>query len=52
MAVLVQVGFDDDELELVDLAAGGRRDDLSALHAGAVGVVSHLEAGKNGFNHV
>lgn len=44
VAVLVQVGFDDDELELVDLAAGGRSDDLSALHAGAVSVVPHLEA--------
>lgn len=42
VAVLVQVRFDDDQLELVDLAAGGRSDDLSALHAAAVGVVPYL----------
>ncbi|KAG7225078.1 hypothetical protein INR49_014534 [Caranx melampygus] len=33
VTVLVQVGFNDDKLELVDLAAGGRSDDLSALDA-------------------
>lgn len=42
VAVLVQVGFDNDQLQLVDLATGGRRDDLSALHAAAVGVVPYL----------
>lgn len=37
VAVLVQVSLDDDELQLVAaLAAGGRRDDLPALNAGAV----------------
>lgn len=37
VAVLVQVGLDDDELQLVAaLTAGGRRDDLPALNAGAV----------------
>lgn len=42
VAVLVQVGFDDDQLQLVDLTAGGRSDDLSALHTAAVGVVPNL----------
>ena len=42
VAVLVQVGFNDDQLELVDLAAGGRGDDLSALHTAAVCVVPNL----------
>lgn len=40
--ILVQVGFDDDQLELVDLTAGGRSDDLAALNAAAVCVVSDL----------
>lgn len=44
VAVLVQVGFDDDQLQLVDLATRGRRDDLSALHAAAIGVVPYLSA--------
>lgn len=44
VSVLVQVGLDDDELQLVAaLTAGRRRDDLPALDAGAVGVVSNLE---------
>lgn len=44
VAVLVQVGLDDDELQLVAaLTASRRRDDLPALNAGAVGVVSDLE---------
>lgn len=42
VAVLVQVGLDDDQLQLVDLAAGGRGDDLPALHAAAVSVVPDL----------
>lgn len=42
VAVLIQVGFNDDQLELVDLAAGGRGDDLPALHAAAVSVVPNL----------
>lgn len=42
VAVLVQVGFNDDQLELVDLAARGRSDDLSALHTAAVSVVPDL----------
>ena len=41
-AVFVQVGLDDDQLELVDLSAGGRRDDLPALNATAVRVVPDL----------
>lgn len=45
VAVLVQVGLDDDELQLVAaLPAGRRRDDLPALDAGAVRVVPDLEA--------
>lgn len=40
--ILIQVGFNDDQLELVDLAARGWSDDLSALHAAAVCVVPHL----------
>lgn len=44
VAILVQVGLDDDELQLVAaLAAGRRRDDLPALDAGAVRVVTDLE---------
>lgn len=43
VAVLVQVGLDDDKLQLVaTLTAGRRRDDLSALDAGAVRVVTDL----------
>lgn len=47
VTVLVQVGFHDDQLQLVAaLTAGRRRDDLSALDAGAVRVVTHLEERK------
>ena len=42
IAVLIQVSFDDDQLQLVDLAARVGSDDLSALHAATVGVVPDL----------
>lgn len=46
VAVLVQVGLDDDELQLVAaLAAGRRRYDLPALDAGALRVVTDLRGG-------
>lgn len=45
VAILVQVGLDDDELQLVAALPAGRRcDDLPALDAGAVRVVPDLEA--------
>lgn len=44
VAVLVQVGLDYDELQLVGaLPTGRRRDDLPALDAGTVRVVTKLE---------
>ena len=42
VTVLIQVGLNNDQLQLVDLAAGGRSDDLSALHTATVGVVPNL----------
>lgn len=42
VTVFVQVGFNNDQLELVDLAAGGRSYDLSALHTATVSVVPNL----------
>lgn len=58
VAVLVQVRLDDDQLQLVAaLPAGGRRDDLPALDAGAVRVVPDLRSDpessvKSGIIHI
>lgn len=42
MAVLVQIGLDDDKLELVALSPSRRSDDLPALDTGTVRVVPNL----------
>lgn len=45
VAVLIQVGLDDDQLQLVALAVGGGGDDLSALDTRTVRVVPDLRKG-------
>ena len=46
VAVLVQVGLDDDQLQLVDLAVRGGGDDLPALDTRTVRVVPDLRDGE------
>lgn len=44
VAILIEIGFHNDHMELAALAHGGRGDHLSALDAGALCIIANLRS--------